>query len=120
MPKPTPHRNAAQAARSFYANPAVRAAAQAARYGAPGAGITIVPVAASAQVRAVGAGRKVRALPTPAVRTIKRRVRRTRRRLVGALAVIGVALLVLVFLIPLAAAVSAALVLGALYLAHAK
>ncbi len=131
--KPSPRpRTAAQAARAFYADPAMRLAAEAARNGEDWTQVlrTRPPVAtqppgtrrpvASRQVRDAVAGRPVKALPTRRMRSVKRRVRRTERRLVGAFAVLGIVLLTLAFLIPPVAAVTVAAVSAGMYLAHSK
>jgi hypothetical protein len=131
---PAPVPTAAEQGRRFYADPTMRLAAQAARTNqdwtrvaqASAAGSRVparsprATVAGTAQARAVRSGRPVRALPTKRARTIKRRVRRTERRLIGAGAVLGIVLLTLVFLIPLAAAVGVSLATAAMFLAYSK
>lgn len=122
--KQTTPRTAAQAGRAFYADPAMRLAAEAMRHGYPMP--TTVPAGTapgariSRQHRAAVAGRPVRPLPTRAMRTAKRRTRRAQQRATKALAVLGVTLLILIFLIPTVAAVTAASTLAAMTLAWSK
>lgn len=118
--QPPARPTAAEQSRRFYADPTMRIAAEAARQNWNGATPVIAPVRASRQVHAVRAGRPVQPLPTRAARRIKRRARRAELRALNGLAVMGVTLLVLIFLIPVTAAVTAAVTLGAMTIAWTR